>query len=55
MSDWAEAFHEPPLADILADPIIQALMMRDRVEHRDIEQLFARARRTDREKPRVAA
>jgi hypothetical protein len=40
MSDWTKAHDEPLLADILADPIVQALMKRDHVEHRDIEQMI---------------
>ncbi len=42
MCEWTEPCYEPPLAEILADPIVRALMRRDRVEHGDIVQLLAR-------------
>jgi hypothetical protein len=48
MSDWTKAHDEPLLAEILADPIIQALMARDRVEHRDIERLMRKLNEADR-------
>ncbi|HVJ52774.1 MAG TPA: hypothetical protein VM689_09945 [Aliidongia sp.] len=44
MSDWTEVRGEPLLADMLADPIVQALMQRDRVEHRDIELMVRQLR-----------
>jgi hypothetical protein len=37
---------EPPLDDLLEDPIARALMASDRVERRDIERLLARKRRS---------
>lgn len=40
MGDWTKAHGEPLLADILADPIIRALMERDRVAHQDIERMM---------------
>jgi hypothetical protein len=55
MSEWAEPRHEPPLAEILAEPIIRALMACDRVEHEDIIELLARAASRVREPARVAA
>jgi hypothetical protein len=36
---------EPPLDDLLEDPIARALMASDGVERRDIERLLARQRR----------
>lgn len=42
MCEWTEPCYEPPLAEILADPIVRALMRRDRVEHGDIVELLAR-------------
>ena len=35
---------EPKLADILSDPMTQALMVADRVDHRDLEMLLEDAR-----------
>jgi hypothetical protein len=42
MCEWTEPCYEPPLAEILADPIIRALMVRDRVKHGEIVELLAR-------------
>jgi hypothetical protein len=42
MCEWTEPCYEPPLAEILADPIVQALMVRDRVKHREIVELLTR-------------
>jgi hypothetical protein len=36
---------EPPLADLLEDPIVRALMTSDGVERRDIERLLDAKRR----------
>jgi hypothetical protein len=37
---------EPPLDDLLEDPIARALMASDGVERRDVERLLARKRRS---------
>jgi hypothetical protein len=42
MSQWIDPYHEPPLGEILADPIIRALMLRDRVERDEIVELLSR-------------
>lgn len=42
MCEWTEPRYEPPLAEILNEPIIQALMSRDRVENREILDLLSR-------------
>ena len=42
MSEWAEPCYEPLLAEILAEPIIRALMVCDRVEHSEIVALLLR-------------
>jgi hypothetical protein len=42
MSEWAEPCYEPPLAEILADPIVRALMVRDGVDSGEIVELLAR-------------
>ena len=44
MADWTESRREPSLGDVLADPIILALMQRDHVDGADLERLFARLR-----------
>jgi hypothetical protein len=36
---------EPPLVDLLEDPIVRALMTSDGVERRDLERLLATKRR----------
>ena len=51
MSDWMHAHDEPRLADMLADPIIRALMARDRVEHRDIEQMLRKLSEASERRP----
>ena len=40
-----DADREPPLDDLLEDPIARALMASDGVERRDVERLLARKRR----------
>jgi hypothetical protein len=55
MSEWAEPCHEPSLAEILAEPIIRALMACDRVEHDEILNLLARAATRPSEPARAAA
>jgi len=45
------AHDEPRLADMLADPIIRALMERDRVAHRDIEQMLRKLSEASEERP----
>jgi hypothetical protein len=35
---------EPALSELLGDPIVQALMVADRVEQRDLDVLFATVR-----------
>jgi hypothetical protein len=42
MSQWIDPYHEPPLGEILADPIVRALMLRDHVERHEIIDLLSR-------------
>jgi hypothetical protein len=42
---------EPALSELLGDPIVQALMVADRVEQRDLNVLFAKVRRQRRRQP----
>jgi len=42
MCEWTEPRYEPPLAEILNEPIIRALMSKDRVENREILDLLSR-------------
>lgn len=55
MSEWAEPRHEPPLAEILAEPIVRALMACDRVERDEIIELLLRAAAKSHEPTRAAA
>ena len=55
MCEWTEPRYEPPLAEILNEPIIRALMSRDRVENREILDLLSRIAAVASESTRVAA
>jgi hypothetical protein len=55
MCEWTEPCYEPPLAEILADPIIRALMARDRVENDEIIELLLRIAEDETESSLVAA
>ena len=39
---WAKAGVEPPLQEVLADPIVASLMKADRITRRDIQAAMAR-------------
>jgi hypothetical protein len=55
MCEWTEPRYEPPLAEILNEPIIRALMSRDRVENREILDLLSRIAAVASQNTRVAA
>lgn len=42
--DWRRAGPEPAIDDMLADPIIHAVMRRDRIGESDVRAAIARAR-----------
>jgi hypothetical protein len=44
--DYRRAEPEPPLDELLEDPVARALMASDGVERRDVERLLARKRRS---------
>lgn len=55
MCEWAEPRHEPPLAEILAEPIIRAVMRRDRVEPDEIMALLEGVRQRGADEKRAVA
>jgi signal transduction histidine kinase/CheY-like chemotaxis protein/HAMP domain-containing protein len=54
---WRKPEIEPPLSDVLADPLVQALMRRDGVSRTELESIIARAQRRLRRcnRPELAA
>ena len=42
---------EPTLEDVLSDPVVRALMARDRVDAEDVRALLERLRRAQRRRP----
>jgi hypothetical protein len=55
MREWAGDVREPSLDEIFREPIIEALMRRDGVERRWVEQLLARIVRSDERMEAAAA
>ncbi len=51
--DWRQAGIEPAIEDMLADPIVHAIMRRDRIGEHDVRAAIARARGTATHSPRA--
>jgi hypothetical protein len=55
MCEWAEPRHEPPLAEILAEPVIRAVMRRDGVEPGEIMALLEGVRQRSADEKQAQA
>ncbi len=56
MADYARGGIEPPLREMLADPVVHAVMRRDRVQHHESRVVLALAQeRLQRREPQLCA
>jgi hypothetical protein len=55
VSEWTEPCYEPSLMEILGEPIVRALMERDRVEQNEIIELLTRFEANSPKMARAAA